>query len=504
MKILIICNEMISLTGSPMYNYTLAMELAKQGHDVTIFSVFSNNEIRMNIINSDFKIYIKTQIHENEENEYDLTLVSQNKFAAELTKIHSRKIINIIHSEYDAETPIISPLIDHYIAVRPSIKEHLIKEHGIPENKISVVYNGVDFERFNPQKRKKHDGNYTKVVLPCTIDDLRLPFLEMYCKQASKDFRVYIYGHQYRELPKNKWVFINDARFDIENYIADADLVAGILLGRVNLEAYAMKIPSYIHDPENPEKYCVFEPGDVFWSRHDISEVAFHILDIAFPAIPCTDAQLEGTDARSGVFINSPAQQIFTEFYKTNHWGDKQSISGTGSNFEQTKRLIEVLPMLFDGKTVLDLPCGDFFWMKEVIYFCNIAEYVGADIVVELINNNNEKYTQGFIYLDILTSELPKVNLIFCRDCLVHFPFEEIKTALRNMKDSGSQWLLTTSFPGRVNVDIKMGEWRPINLQAEPFNLPAPLIIIPEGCTENGGAFSDKSICLWNLQKLEI
>ena len=60
-----------------------------------------------------------------------------------------------MHSEYPEETPIISPLIKHYIAIRPSIKDVLITRYDIDPNKIEIIYNGVDFNRFNPEKRKK-------------------------------------------------------------------------------------------------------------------------------------------------------------------------------------------------------------------------------------------------------------------------------------------------------------------------------------------------------------
>ena len=49
---------------------------------------------------------------------------------------------------------------------------------------------------------------------------------------------------------------------------------------------------------------------------------------------------------------------------------------------------------------------------------------------------------------------------------------------LRNMVASGSRWLLITSNSGYANEELYMfrpGASRPLNLRAEPYNLPEPV-----------------------------
>jgi len=83
------------------------------------------------------------------------------------------------------------------------------------------------------------------------------------------------------KLFKNEWVFINDEVFDIENYIADADFVSGILLGRINLEARAMGIMSFIHNPDNPlDVQSYFPKQEEFEKKHNISNVVKQIIKI--------------------------------------------------------------------------------------------------------------------------------------------------------------------------------------------------------------------------------
>jgi hypothetical protein len=98
---------------------------------------------------------------------------------------------------------------------------------------------------------------------------------------------------------------------------------------------------------------------------------------------------------------------------------------------------------------------------------------------------------------------LPGADVIFCRDCLVHLPIEEVKTVLRNFSRSGAKWVLTTTFPASgTNTEVRWSGWRPLNLQAEPFHLPAPMKLINEECTEDGGKYADKSLGLWQVEQL--
>jgi hypothetical protein len=169
---------------------------------------------------------------------------------------------------------------------------------------------------------------------------------------------------------------------------------------------------------------------------------------------------------------------------------------------KQLSRLIKQLQV----KTLLDAPCGDFHWMKKVSP--KLELYIGVDIVSELIEENNRKYSahnRQFLDLDITRDPLHKADLILCRDCFVHLSFDDIHSAISNFKKSGSKYLLTTTFTNVTrNMDIKTGGWRPLNLEIEPFHLPKPILVINENCTEGNMAYTDKSLALWELTTLTI
>lgn len=212
----------------------------------------------------------------------------------------------------------------------------------------------------------------------------------------------------------------------------------------------------------------------------------------------------------SYMHANNTMEQIFNHIYQTNYWGDKESVSGSGSNLKITETIRKHLPPLFQKlgiRSILDAPCGDFNWMNHVD-LSSIGKYIGADIVQDIIEKNNHLYTNeklSFTTLNIVEDPLPKVDLILCRDCLVHFIYKDIFRTLKNMVNSGSTYLVATTFTNRTeNINLqKNGYWRPLNLEIEPFFLPKPLYIINENCTEADGIFDDKSLGVWRLSDIE-
>ncbi len=197
-------------------------------------------------------------------------------------------------------------------------------------------------------------------------------------------------------------------------------------------------------------------------------------------------------------------EQVFTNIYKSNAWRGKDSLSGTGSDAYQARIIIKELPAVFSDfgiSTMLDIPCGDFHWMKNVNL--DDIDYTGADIVNDLIEKNVEQYERAgvcFQKLNLIEDKLPKADLVFSRDCLGHFSFRDIFSAFENLCNSQSEYLLTTTFTGRTkNHDIATGQWRVLNLELDPFMLPGPLKIINEGCTEANGAYADKALGLWRI-----
>ena len=207
---------------------------------------------------------------------------------------------------------------------------------------------------------------------------------------------------------------------------------------------------------------------------------------------------------RAGELSKLPMDQVFQVIHDTNLWGAAESISGLGSELEATAKLRQELPGLLSAlstEVLLDIPCGDFAWLSRTPL--PVSRYVGADIVETIVESNRERYGGEFLQLDLCSSDLPRADVVLCRDCLVHLPFAYIENAIANLKRSGSTWLLTTTFlECDENTDIAIGDWRMLNFELAPFHWKPPVQVLVEGCTEAGGGYADKALGLWRISEL--
>ena len=201
----------------------------------------------------------------------------------------------------------------------------------------------------------------------------------------------------------------------------------------------------------------------------------------------------------------------FTKVFKKNLFHGDESMSGVGSNLDQTRELINLLPSVLQGlgvNSLLDIPCGDFNWMSQINY-PNI-KYTGADIVLPLVQHLNSKFgssNRDFMRLNLVLEIPGKFDAVFSRDLLVHLNNTDALGAIRNVIASESSYFLTTTFPAlKSNRDLPIITreiaWRPLNLELSPFNFPAPLLLINEKCSESNGEFADKSIGVWKISDL--
>jgi ribosomal protein S26 len=198
-------------------------------------------------------------------------------------------------------------------------------------------------------------------------------------------------------------------------------------------------------------------------------------------------------------------ENVFSHIYKDNFWGSCESISGVGSEILTTVEIRKALPVIWQKykiKTFLDVPCGDFNWMKEVDK--TGIKYIGGDIVEKNVKRNNELYgiSQNKLKkIDITKDILPKVDMVFCKDCLQHLNYENVAKALRNFMQSGCKYLMLTSYPLTIkNYDILDGDYRALNLFKEPFNLPKNYLYKVR--EKNRRVEVDKTMYLWNVNDI--
>ena len=124
------------------------------------------------------------------------------------------------------------------------------------------------------------------------------------------------------------------------------------------------------------------------------------------------------------------------------------------------------------------MPCGDFLWIKNIIQNSKI-DYLGVDIVDELIANNKKLYQNENInfeisdIVDFKTSK--KFDLVLIRDLFIHIKNIDITKILHNLKLMNIKYVALNSYMNEKNIDVIIGQHRKINLLIEPFNLKEPI-----------------------------
>jgi hypothetical protein len=194
-------------------------------------------------------------------------------------------------------------------------------------------------------------------------------------------------------------------------------------------------------------------------------------------------------------------RQRFRLIWALDLWGGGASRSGQGSSLDATRRLRAALPAVLAElgvRTLLDVPCGDFTWMQDVDL--GGVGYVGVDIVPEIVARNRERFGDAdrrrFILADATRDPLPTVDAILCRHLLPHLSFRDGLRVLAQFRRSGARWLLTTTFPPvETNYDVVTGDFRAINLERPPFDLPPPARIIDDSCAAN----REHALGVWDL-----
>jgi hypothetical protein len=200
-------------------------------------------------------------------------------------------------------------------------------------------------------------------------------------------------------------------------------------------------------------------------------------------------------------------RRVFSAIHEGKLWGEGESSSGPGSTRDRAATFLPDLIELVQAlriATLLDAPCGDFNWAAPLSDA--IERYVGIDVVPALIDANRRHWSSDrrrFLCRDFVRQRLPSADVVLCRDGLVHLSARDIFSAVGNLRRSGAEYLVATTFvDDRPNPDIATGEWRPLNMQRPPFSFPAPLELIDERCHHTGGIYADKRLALWRFKDL--
>ena len=202
------------------------------------------------------------------------------------------------------------------------------------------------------------------------------------------------------------------------------------------------------------------------------------------------------------------------------------SPNGPGASLGLTEHLRDELPKLWarhDIKSVCDVACGDWNWMRHVD-LSGLTNYVGWDIDPELVIRSLNRVREAldrhrrlrrqqhfphtwFEVHNIIGADFPDVDCILARHILMHLPNDYITAVLDKIKNSGARFLLTSNFPSDTNdfvYDPTRYAWigymeHPVNLEAPPFNLDGRVDAIDEAVGPAGVLAVPHELVLFKL-----
>lgn len=175
-------------------------------------------------------------------------------------------------------------------------------------------------------------------------------------------------------------------------------------------------------------------------------------------------------------------ESIFKNIYDKKIWGPDENLSGNGSKIAFNKPYLDFLERFIKQnniKNIYDLGCGDFSLMK---YF-NLSElnYMGVDVVEDLIDKNNKLYGCSnikFLHDDIRSIKIKTpCDLIIIKDVFIHLDNNTILQVLSNLKNY-ERILVTNDFnkDKAHNININNGEFRQLDINAPPLCVKAECV----------------------------
>lgn len=224
-----------------------------------------------------------------------------------------------------------------------------------------------------------------------------------------------------------------------------------------------------------------------------------------------------------GVVHMSDYKEVFDDKWTNYGFGgtgaDQQGSetrSGPGSTLENTvsvRNKIKEWITEHNWSTMIDIPCGDFNWMKHIVY--SFQKYIGGDIVSRAIEENTRKYgneTTSFVNFDILTDNIPEGDVLLVRDIVGHFPLSDGEKIVQTILASKCKYLISTTWYNvndpvyherHINQGTTHGHFYPVNLMSAPFNFPAPMDFVVENVeVRDHDAGNRKILGLWKLEDI--
>ena len=178
-------------------------------------------------------------------------------------------------------------------------------------------------------------------------------------------------------------------------------------------------------------------------------------------------------------------EEVFTNVYETNLWGNNNIVeyngsSGGGSdiNYNKDNYIPFLKKFITDNaiKHIVDLGCGDFRCGKLIYDDLDIL-YTGYDAYKKVIDYNSTQYSlpkYSFINLDFFNNKENIINGELCilKDVIQHWSLDYIYKFLDYLVEYKKfKYILICNccYQTQDNTDIQLGDFRPLSYNYLPL-----------------------------------
>lgn len=171
-------------------------------------------------------------------------------------------------------------------------------------------------------------------------------------------------------------------------------------------------------------------------------------------------------------------RSAFRSVYEHQVWGNGSGPGSSPANTIEYRAFVERFLKANAIRHVTDLGCGD--WQFSYLIDWGYTEYLGIDVVPELVAKNRAKFASSSIRFEEFTSieNIPGGDLLLSKEVLQHLPNQTVAEYLVVIQRRYRFALLTNSvgLAPKANIDIQPGGFRSLRLQDAPFNAPGAVV----------------------------
>jgi SAM-dependent methyltransferase len=164
-------------------------------------------------------------------------------------------------------------------------------------------------------------------------------------------------------------------------------------------------------------------------------------------------------------------REAFERVYRRNEWGQGSGPGSSPANTIEYRAFVSRFIEANGIRRVTDLGCGD--WQFSHLMDLSSVEYLGLDVVPEIVERNRSHFSQPNLRFEVFASleALPRGDLLLAKEVLQHLPNSIINEYLDAIRRKYRFALLTNSTEPRnlANCEIEPGGFRPIRLEKPPF-----------------------------------